>query len=61
MNNEKQRAIKFYLEVFDVVPWEALSDSDKIYYYKEADIFETDKQLEDYIEKVRRQEIALWK
>lgn len=53
IKNEKERAINFYLSCFEVVPWSALPDIDKIYYYKEADIFENDRKLELYINKIK--------
>jgi len=54
MRNEKERAINFYFESFEIVPWSALSKLDKVYYYKEADIFETDRELENYINTVEK-------
>jgi len=60
IRNEKERAINFYLESFEMVPWSALSDIDKIYYYKEADIFKNDQQLELYINKVKANGGELW-
>lgn len=55
MRKEKKKAINFYLS-FNCSrpePWSALNDTDKIYYYKEADVFDNDKQLSDYINLVR--------
>ena len=60
MRNEKERAINFYLESFEMVPWSALSKLDKVYYYKEADIFKTDLELERYINTVESRGEELW-
>lgn len=52
----RKKVIKFYSEHSNLgdKPYYALSDEDKIYFYKEADCFKTDKELNDFINLIKK-------